>query len=235
MRSPVDKVQWTDLDKESRVFADKRIDAGFWGTNFNVDQTHAFYHLNQTHSTKIVALDDSYIDEVRPEGDGIYTREPDKIIAVKTADCLPVLLADPEDRIVMAVHAGWRGLAGGIVANALSKFAELGANMEKLQVCLGPCISSPAFEVGREVIDAFESSPYTLPDDEFFRCFSKGKEDRWHFDLALYAVQQCIARAVLPQNIRVFRHCTFQEATRWSSYRREKQTSRNWSWITFKS
>ncbi|MBY0308166.1 MAG: peptidoglycan editing factor PgeF, partial [Phycisphaerales bacterium] len=84
-----------------------------------------------------------------PRADAIVTDDPGVVLAVRTADCLPALLASEDGRIVGALHAGWRGVIAGVVQNTLAAMAELGAT--GVVAAVGPCISGEAFEVGEEV------------------------------------------------------------------------------------
>jgi hypothetical protein len=89
-----------------------------------------------------------------PKADAVVTDDPSLVLAVRTADCLPALLASTDGRVVAALHAGWRGVIAGIVPNTLAAMAELGAT--DIVAAIGPCISGEAFEVGEEVAAEFE-------------------------------------------------------------------------------
>lgn len=105
--------------------------------------------LKQTHSTKVV---DAGEWRAGMAGDAIICRTAGTGIAVKTADCVPILLADPVTRTVAAVHAGWRGTISGIAGAAVSEMAQkFGARPEHLLAALGPSIQECCFEVGAEV------------------------------------------------------------------------------------
>ncbi|MFT3684639.1 MAG: polyphenol oxidase family protein [Phycisphaerales bacterium] len=97
-----------------------------------------------------------------PKADAIVTDDPSVVLAVRTADCLPALLASGDGRVVAVVHAGWRGVMAGIVPNTLTAMAQLGA--KDIVAAVGPCISGEAFEVGEEVAAEFERvfNPETL-------------------------------------------------------------------------
>ena len=105
--------------------------------------------LNQTHSTRCIELSDKSVDT---NADASWTSEFDTVCAVMTADCLPLLIYCPESNKVAAIHAGWRGLAGGIVEATL---AEMQVDYAQLRVWLGPAIGPQAFEVGGEVRQVF--------------------------------------------------------------------------------
>ncbi len=110
--------------------------------------------VDQVHGNKVVSASGIESNDwtVRPvrQADGIVTAE-DSVIAVQTADCAAVLLADPETRVVAAIHAGWRGTAAGVIRNGVRRMDELGASSGRLIAVIGPCICEKCYEVGEEV------------------------------------------------------------------------------------
>lgn len=109
--------------------------------------------LKQIHSAKVVGCDDWREGQ---EADALVTAQPGTRIAVKSADCLPVLLADPEKKAVAAIHAGWRGCVAGVVVRAVEKMQILfGSRPEVLLAAFGPSIRLCCFEVGPEVAQQF--------------------------------------------------------------------------------
>ncbi|WP_428152064.1 peptidoglycan editing factor PgeF [Brevundimonas sp.] len=92
----------------------------------------------------------------RPEGDAVVTATMGVIPGVLTADCAPVLLADPEARVVAAVHAGWKGALGGVVHSAVTAMESLGARSERVVAVVGPCIAQASYEVGTDFMERFE-------------------------------------------------------------------------------
>lgn len=90
-----------------------------------------------------------------PEADAVVSTTPGVICGALAADCAPVLLADPEARVVAAAHAGWKGALGGVVAAAVSRMAELGARPERMVAAVGPCIGPGSYEVGLEFLERF--------------------------------------------------------------------------------
>jgi len=115
---------------------------------------HTIAQLRQVHSTRVL--------ETEGEGDGIFTTKRGKLLVIKTADCLPILLADKEGKVAAALHAGWRGLCGGIIPQGLRALREKGFPPEKLLVALGPSIGPCCYRVGEEVRECFKNSglPY---------------------------------------------------------------------------
>ena len=93
----------------------------------------------------------------RPEGDASVTRAPGVICGVLTADCAPILLADPEARVVGAAHAGWKGALGGIIQSTVDAMCALGAVPARMVAVVGPCIAQDSYEVGADYQDRFEA------------------------------------------------------------------------------
>lgn len=106
----------------------------------------------QTHSANAVAVDSPAL---LTDVDGLATRTPGLIIGVNTADCVPVVMADPVARVVGVAHCGWRGALAGTHINTLGRMAELGAHAGDIRVAFGPSICPDCFEVGPEVAEQF--------------------------------------------------------------------------------
>lgn len=168
--------------------------------------------LRQIHSSQIVDFDAAY---PTVEADAIYANRAQTVCAVLTADCLPILLCSQDGQEIAAVHAGWRGLAGGIIENALARFQ---AKPRELLAYIGPAISMPAFEVGDEVRAAFLSTG--VVDSDTFRSHIQGK---WHANLPLLA--QRILEQQGCQSVQQSGHCTYSDS-RWYSYRRDSSCGR---------
>ncbi len=179
--------------------------------------------LRQQHGIHVVCADK--VTEPFPEADASYTSCLDAPCAVQTADCMPILLCNRQGSQVAAIHAGWRGLAGGIIAATL---AVLGKPAADWLVWLGPAIGPDSYEVGDEVRAAFIAA-----DAEASRAFRPSPAGRWLMDmyhLARRQLQQCGIPTVYGGNF-----CTYSDATRFYSYRRDgKMTGRMASliWIT---
>jgi len=150
------------------------------------------------------------------EGDACYTRRADVVCAVLVADCLPVLFAAQDGSEVAAAHAGWRGLAAGVIETAVARF---NSSPENILAWLGPAISKSAFEVGDEVREAFQRE-----DDGAGACFSRNERGRWQADLYGLARRR-LAKAGVRQ-VYGGGDCTHAEAGRFFSYRRDGQCGR---------
>ncbi|MBE0482655.1 MAG: peptidoglycan editing factor PgeF [Bacterioplanes sp.] len=164
--------------------------------------------LQQVHGTEVVR---ACSNRVTLEADGCYTNEMGMACAVLTADCLPILFASADGRQVAAVHAGWRGLAAGIVIQALARFDRQVPIWAYLGVAIGP----NAFEVGPEVKAAFAQAPSA--------CFRKGQGDRYFADLyalARWQLHRCGVTHVYGGD-----QCSVSD-DRYYSYRRLSVTGR---------
>lgn len=104
--------------------------------------------LNQTHSIDVVTFDGKADWNNRPIADGIVSNVPGTAIGIQTADCGPVLFCDPDNKVIGACHAGWKGAVGGIVHRTLEAMEAIGADRHKIHAVLGPCIHPENYEVG---------------------------------------------------------------------------------------
>ncbi len=171
--------------------------------------------LTQVHGSRVADLD---IEGPR-EADACLTRTPGRICAIQTADCLPVLFTATDGSLVGAVHAGWRGLAAGVLQATLAALADAALPGTQFLAWLGPAISPAHFEVGEEVRTAFLG---TDPDAEI--AFVENPRGRWQCDLYTLA-RRALARAGIA-DIYGGEHCSFAETGRFYSYRRDGQTGR---------
>lgn len=168
--------------------------------------------LDQVHGTAVLDLDRG---GGRPADAAVASRAG-VVCAVLTADCLPVLLADRRATRVGAAHAGWRGLAAGVLPNAV---AALGSPPGDVVAWLGPAIGPAAFEVGGEVRDAFAAAGF-----ETDRAFVPNDRGRWRADLYALA-RQSLARAGVTA-VHGGGECTYADSERFFSHRREAPCGR---------
>jgi polyphenol oxidase len=166
--------------------------------------------LAQAHGTTIVSAD---VDQRRaPEADGSVSRVPGNVCAVLSADCLPVLFADRRGGVVAAAHAGWRGLASGVLEAAVGSMR---AEQAEVLAWLGPAIGPSAFEVGADVHAAFCDR-----DPGASACFVATRQGKWHADLYALA-RRALARAGVDATaIHGGGRCTYGEPGAFYSYRR---------------
>ncbi len=169
--------------------------------------------LQQVHGTRVV---DATAAGALPEADGAWCSQVNTVCAVLTADCLPLLLSDRDGRCVAAVHAGWRGLAAGVVERAIEALPVAG---DALLAWLGPAIGPKAYLVGDEVREAFMAE-----NAQAASAFAAHRDGGWHADLYQLARQRLAACGV--DAVYGGDHCTFQEGGRFFSFRRDGTTGR---------
>jgi YfiH family protein len=176
-----------------------------------------FTWLNQTHSNICVNLDrDGNVANAALQADACFATKKSQVCAVMTADCLPVLLCDQQGTCVAAVHAGWRGLAGGVIENTVSKMP---VTTKSLMAWMGPTISQRHFEVGKEIKETFIDFP------QAFKQNNHTTEDKYFADLYQIAKQKMLAMGI--KQIFGGEYCTYQQADLFFSHRRETHQTSN--------
>jgi YfiH family protein len=146
----------------------------------------------QMHSAKALTAARPWGDE-RPQADAVVTGVAGLVCGALSADCAPVLLADPSARVVAAAHAGWGGALGGIVESAIAAMSRLGARPRHMVCAIGPCIGPASYEVGLEFLDRFVAD-----DPENERFFRPGvAAAKRQFDLPAYVLER-VRRAGVP-------------------------------------
>ena len=170
--------------------------------------------LTQVHGNACVDVD--RLAGALPPADAAVTRTPKVAIAVRTADCLPVLFGDRGATVVGVAHAGWRGLAAGVLESTI---AALDVAPQDLAAWIGPAIGPARFEVGRDVLDA-----YCASDPSCAVHFMPKSSGKWLADLPGLARQRLMRAGVT--RIDGGTWCTHTDAARFHSYRREKGTGR---------
>ena len=172
--------------------------------------------VSQVHGDRVVHAGDV---RAGTEADAIVSTLPGQVVAVRVADCAPVLLADPVAGLVAAVHAGWRGVVAGVVPAALRCMVERGARADRVVVAIGACIGAGAFQVGADVLQSMNASglgAHLSPD---------AAPERWRADLRGAIGEQLIAAGVLASKFDVDSACTFSRPLDLFSYRRDGQRS----------
>jgi YfiH family protein len=169
--------------------------------------------LKQVHGAHVIDLD---ADSAR-EGDAVLTRQAETVCVVQMADCMPVLFADDAGTAVAAAHAGWRGLAGGVLEATV---AAMKIPAHKLLAWLGPAIGPRAYEVGEDVLAAFRG---------YEGAFSPARPGHWMLDL--YAVARQRLSAVGVRQIFGGGLCTYSDSRRFFSYRRDRASARMGAFI----
>jgi YfiH family protein len=181
--------------------------------------------LKQVHGARVVRLDGLEPDGPAMEADASVTTQPGVACVVGIADCLPVLFAAPQGRGVAAAHAGWRGLAGGVLENTVTALCEAAScEPRELQAWLGACIGPDAFEVGEDVLFAFGADP-RAPNAARFRPHTPpDARPRWLANLPQLARDRLRAAGVSQLGGGTW--CTVRDASRFFSFRRDRVTGR---------
>jgi YfiH family protein len=178
--------------------------------------------LDQVHGTTIFDADALGERSRRPRADGAIARNVDTVCAVQSADCLPVLFTDREGSVVAAAHAGWRGLAAGVIEATLSAMR---ADPADVLVWMGPAIGPRVYEVGADVLKA-----HCDADPGAAACFAPQRPGKWLADLYALARRR-LARAGVHM-IHGGGRCTFSESVLFHSYRRDGSVAgRLWTLI----
>jgi len=185
--------------------------------------------LYQVHSSVTHTLDTAWKAGQLPEGDAMVTDRKNIALAILTADCAPVLLADPVHRVIGAAHAGWRGALGGILENTIEKMCRIGAKRRNIIAAVGPAIGQKNYQVGAEFRKEFTRH---TPD---YRIFFAPDGERYLFDLKGFISQRLKNSNIA--DISLLPHDTYADADDFFSYRRathrgEKDYGRQISLIT---
>ena len=174
--------------------------------------------LEQAHGTLVANAD---LASCLPQADACIARHRTAVCVVLTADCLPVLLCDTQGSVVGAAHAGWKGLAAGVI-EATVRAMDIAP--QNLMAWLGPAISQPAFEVGAEVRDMFVGA-----NPQAAKAFIPGQHDKWYADI--YALARLRLQALGIAQIYGGDFCTYRDHERFFSYRRAGMTGRMGTFI----
>lgn len=173
----------------------------------------------QTHSANIEIVDSFNINGAHANTDAFITREPGLCIAVKTADCTPVLLYDPIEKVIAAVHSGWRGTAQNIVGKTINKLEEVfQSKPENILAAIGPCISQENYEVGAEVIQQFKP---LFPNNNSILNTSGLKNNKAKLSVRHAIFEQLVQKGLQPKHIDLFTLCTHSESNDFYSARRD--------------
>lgn len=171
--------------------------------------------VHQIHGNEIVTLRDGDAPARHQKADGLLSDSPQTVLSVRTADCVPILIASGSGHWVAAVHAGWRGIVVGVLPAAISELHRHGVPVDQIVVAVGPCIGPAAFEVGAEVAEEFrrvfaDEAPITRKPGE-----------RSHVDLCAAAELQARRCGVPAANIDAAQKCTVAHADLFFSHRRD--------------
>ena len=169
--------------------------------------------VHQVHSPEVVFAEASWADDARPRADAMVANRTGLALGILTADCAPVLLADPEAGVIGAAHAGWKGAFSGVVESTVAAMARLGARRERIAAAVGPCIARKSYEVD----DAFYRR-FADADPENERFFGPGRAGHHQFDLEGFVVSR-LAEAGLSR-VEALGQDTYSQPELFFSYRR---------------
>lgn len=175
--------------------------------------------VRQVHGTDALIVDRPVkIGEKFDAGwDAIVTNQQGLLVTVRTADCVPILLASPQYRVVAAVHAGWRGAVHGIVSKTLDSMrAGFGCSMESIHMAIGPSAGPCCYEVDQAVIDPLQKNW-----SNWQTVLNLADTQRGKLDLKRLVRQQAVARGIKPDHVHVLGLCTICRGDLFFSYRRE--------------
>ncbi|TWI35069.1 peptidoglycan editing factor PgeF [Paracoccus sulfuroxidans] len=173
--------------------------------------------VHQVHSAEVVTLREGCdpTEAAKQRADAMVTAVPGIALGVLTADCQPILLADPQAGVIGALHAGWKGALGGIIEATVGAMNDLGAT--HIRAVIGPTISQRAYEVGEDFMDAFLAE-----DPGHHRFFAGGPNGRPMFDLPSFGLSRLREAGVEAEWTG---HCTYSDPERFYSYRRTTHNS----------
>jgi YfiH family protein len=193
-----------------------------------------FVAVTQVHGVDLLVIDSpnpDFLHFQRLECDGIITNQPEVMIAVTVADCVPVLLLDPVKKVVAALHAGWKGTAGNIAGKGVEAMVSLfDSEPSIILAAVGPAISPCCYEVDAPVMEAFQAQSGGY--DRFTKPSGDGK---WRLDMPAAIVAQLMDVGVAGKNIETSDHCVSCTPELFFSYRRDHgDTGRQMGFIMLK-
>jgi polyphenol oxidase len=195
-------------DDPAHVAENRRRMAAHLGVDLD-----ALLSVRQTHSPDVAVIERPWALADRPVADAMVTKMPGIALAITTADCGPVLFADPHAGVVGAAHAGWRGALGGVLEATVTAMESLGAARERIVAVLGPTIGGAAYEVGPDFAASFHAA-----DPSNDRFFAPGGGDRLSFDLPAYIVARLATCGI--GEVEDLALCTYSDEERFFSFRR---------------
>ncbi|MDC0405277.1 peptidoglycan editing factor PgeF [Candidatus Pelagibacter sp.] len=175
--------------------------------------------VNQIHSNKLIFINKTYNNKVKPKADAIITDQTNIPIAVLTADCAPILIYDNKKRMIAAIHAGWKGAFKGITTKVIKFMVKKGCKLENIIAVIGPSISQKNYEVKEDFKNKF------IQKNKKNYIFFKNKKNKLYFDLTNYIYASL--KAVKVKNIDVLKIDTFDIKNKFFSARRALKLKQN--------
>ena len=217
------------LDAMHSVEGNRRILVHAFG-----GMTERFVAVTQVHGIDLLVIDSpnpDYLHFQRIECDGIITNQPEVMIAVTVADCVPVLLLDPAKKVVAALHAGWKGTAGNISSKAVAAMVSLfGSDPASILAAVGPAISPCCYKVDAPVLEAFRNQGGGY--ERFAEPIGDGQ---WQLDMPAANAAQLRDSGLLEENIEIATQCVSCTPELFFSYRRDNgDTGRQMGFIMLK-
>jgi YfiH family protein len=169
--------------------------------------------VHQIHSAEVVTVTGSMSLDQRPQADAMVTDQPNLLLGILTADCVPVLFHDSQANLIGAAHAGWKGALAGVTDNVITAMEALGADRGNIACAIGPCIAQASYEV-----DASFRTRFVDADAANDRFFSAGKADHFQFDIEEYVAARLMASGIT--KIDKLGLDTYAHENRYYSYRR---------------
>jgi len=198
-------------DKKENILKNLNIVSGKIGVS-----PKNLFLMNQTHSNKVVIIDENNRHIQRVNSDALITSQKNIAISVLTADCVPILIYDEVSQIIGCIHAGWKGAVNGIIKNTLSEIAKISKNT-KINVAIGPCIGINNYEVGQDFYARF-----ILESENNKKFFLQSINNKFLFDLRKYVNSKFEEFEV--NHIENIDFDTFSENKNFFSFRRSKQS-----------
>lgn len=214
------------LDQQFNVEGNRSLLAHAFGVN-----QEALVTLRQVHGTDILIIDEpneDYSHFLSLESDAVITNQPHVMIGVCVADCVPMLLCDPDKRVIAAVHAGWQGTAGTLVSKVVAGMkSEFGCDPKKILAAIGPCIGKCCYEVDTPVKQAFVKGGIAW--DSFAEPSGEGK---WQLDMAAANLELLVLAGLRADAVNMSEMCVCCHRELFFSYRRDKgETGRQMGFI----
>jgi YfiH family protein len=197
-------------DKKENVLKNLEIVSNYIRIN-----NKSLFTMNQTHSNKVVVINNKNKHIQRINSDALVTNQKNIAISVLTADCVPILIYDDINHIIATIHAGWKGAIGGIIENTLNEINKINRN-GRINVAIGPCIGVNNYEVGQKFYARFIKES-----DENENFFLSIKENKFLFDLRKYVNSKFKKLAV--SYVENIDFDTFSENKNFFSFRKSKQ------------
>jgi YfiH family protein len=167
----------------------------------------------QHHGTTAVVAEQPIIADEKKPADALVTETTTLALGILTADCAPVLIADPEARVAAAVHCGWKGALKGVISNSVDEMKRLGADPSRMVAAIGPCIGFASYEVGEEFRAEFAAE--SMANTEYFY---EGENGRLTFDLSGFVASRLRMAGI--ESVDAIGQDTYADERRFFSYRR---------------